>query len=424
MGMLMVAGTCLPVHAQDAKMPERIPYNQYKVHTNYKQQPQDASLKGMELTDAGGKTYSCITANGQAYLLRKNRSTCDTLAKQVFPYKAAYIQVDGRGSKARFSLGHFRGTLFPFGPELNIRHSKYAQAQASTLGDAKYKCLSVHPQGPELVDQYKNQYTKRIEVIELTKHQAQSLAQTEAINEHGVYTKVHTPTLMIFHPKQTNGAAIVALPGGGYGAVAFQHEGIDMGAWMNKQGITFAVLKYRLPNGDRYVPIQDGQEAIRYMRQHAKEWKLDAKKIGIMGSSAGGHLATTLATHYTEMTRPDFQVLFYPVVTMGKNTHKGSRNNLLGKDADRRLICEYSNELRVTDDTPPAIIFVSEDDGAVPPVNSINYDQALRAHGVSSELHLYPTGGHGWGFRESFKYHKDIVEAFEKWFQSTIQKAP
>ena len=222
-------------------------------------------------------------------------------------------------------------------------------------------------------------------------------------------------TLTIYPARNPNGQAIIACPGGGYAGIATTHEGHAMAAWFNTQGITYAVLHYRMPYGKHEIPLSDAHQAIRYMRKHADKWGI--KQLGIMGSSAGGHLASTAATHFTKETRPDFQILFYPVVTMTDYTHKGSKNNLLGKNPSEELVKLYSNELQVTERTPPAFIMHSSDDTAVPVLNSINYYLAMCKYGVSATMHLYPVGGHGWGFNDSFPYKSQWTDEMEKWLR-------
>jgi len=222
-------------------------------------------------------------------------------------------------------------------------------------------------------------------------------------------------TLTIYPAKKPNGQAIVACPGGGYAGIATTHEGHDMAAWFNTQGITYAVLHYRMPYGKHEIPLSDAHQAIRYMRKNAEKWGIE--QLGIMGSSAGGHLASTAATHFDAETRPDFQILFYPVVTMTDYTHQGSKDNLLGKNPSEELVKLYSNELQVTEQTPPAFIMHSSNDDAVPVLNSINYYLALCKHGVWSSMHLYPIGGHGWGYNESFPYKAQWKNELEKWLR-------
>lgn len=226
---------------------------------------------------------------------------------------------------------------------------------------------------------------------------------------------VTVPTLTIYRAAKPNGMAIVACPGGGYVRLATAHEGHDMAAWFNAQGITYAVLKYRMPNTHHDVPLSDALQAIRIMKQHAEEWGYN--KVGIMGSSAGGHLASTAATHFTEDSRPDFQILFYPVVSMVNPTHQGSKDNLLGKTPSQEMLNLYSNEKQVTPQTPPAFIMHSSDDKAVPVSNSIDYYTTLVKNGVSASLHIYPIGGHGWGFRDNFIYKRQWTGELEKWLR-------
>ncbi len=238
---------------------------------------------------------------------------------------------------------------------------------------------------------------------------------TEQVENGPIY--VAEPTLSVYPAKNGNGLAIVMCPGGGYAHLALSHEGHDMASWFNAQGITYAVLQYRMPNGHDEVPLSDAQQALRIMRQHAEEWNI--RKVGIMGASAGGHLASTVATHFTDSeTRPDFQILFYPVITMDPAyTHMGSHDNLLGRNPSKELERKYSNELQVTPETPQAFIMHSTDDGAVPVANSINYYISLVGNGVSASLHTYPVGGHGWGFRDSFPYKRQWTGELEKWLR-------
>ena len=233
--------------------------------------------------------------------------------------------------------------------------------------------------------------------------------------ENGRVTDVTEPTLTIYPAHKPNGMAIVACPGGGYVRLAMNHEGHDMASWFNGQGITLAVLKYRMPNTHHDVPLSDALQAIRIIKEHADEWKID--QVGIMGASAGGHLASTAATHFTEDSRPDFQILFYPVVTMKNATHQGSKNHLLGENASQDLVELYSNELQVTPNTPPAFIMHSSDDRSVPVSNSLDYYSALIKNGVSATMHLYPIGGHGWGYNDYFIYKRQWTGELEKWLR-------
>ena len=227
--------------------------------------------------------------------------------------------------------------------------------------------------------------------------------------------------------KKATGRAVVCLPGGGYTHLAMDHEGHQWATFFNNQGIALIVLKYRMPHGNPQVPVSDAEQAMRLVRMNAAEWHIDRNNVGIMGFSAGGHLASTIATHSKGEASPDFQILFYPVITMDPGfTHKGSHDNLLGTVAEskkeqkemRRLEFEYSNELQVNRTTPRAFIALSDDDKAVPAANGFNYYQQLYKHDVSASLHIYPTGGHGWGYRESFAFHYQMLFELKAWLQS------
>jgi acetyl esterase/lipase len=167
------------------------------------------------------------------------------------------------------------------------------------------------------------------------------------------------------------------------------------------------------------VPVSDAEEAIRLVRRKAKEWHIDPKQVGIMGSSAGGHLASTVATQSKGDAAPNFQILFYPVITMDPAyTHMGSHDNLLGKNPKKKLERQFCSEQQVTRATPRAFITLSDDDGAVQPENGVNYYLECCRHDVPATLHVYPTGGHGWGYRESFNYHIEMVLELRAWLQT------
>lgn len=223
------------------------------------------------------------------------------------------------------------------------------------------------------------------------------------------------PRLEVYKAMKPNGLCILECPGGGYTMLSDSHEGRQMKDWFNSLGITYCVLEYRMPFGFSYVPLHDALRAMEIIREHAAEWGIE--KVGVMGCSAGGHLASTLATHYTSPeTRPDFQILMYPVITMDKSyTHMGSRENLLGTDPAQALVDEFSNEKQVTTDTPPAIMILSADDNTVDPKNSIEYYYALRKAGVEASLHIYPMGGHGYGNMEFFSFKRVWTAEVEKW---------
>lgn len=230
------------------------------------------------------------------------------------------------------------------------------------------------------------------------------------------------PSIRVFLPKaaKANGMAVVILPGGGYSHLAMDHEGYDWAPFFNEKGIAVVVLKYRMPHENREVPISDAKEALRITREHAAQWHIDPAKVGIMGSSAGGHLATTVATHSEGATAPNFQILFYPVVSMQSGvTHQGSRDNMIGRRPSYELANAYSNARQVNSSTSPAIMLLSDDDSVVPAQNSAEYYLALKQAGVKkSAIHVYPSGGHGWGFRSNFKYHKEMLADLSVWIDA------
>lgn len=222
------------------------------------------------------------------------------------------------------------------------------------------------------------------------------------------------PTLTPYIPDKPCGSAVVICPGGGYGMLA-GHEGKDYALWLNRLGVTAFVLKYRLGSDGYRHPsmLQDAARAMRMVRSRAEEWGIDPRKIGIMGSSAGGHLASTMLTHFDSgkadasdllekvSSRPDFGILCYAVISMGALTHQGSRENLLGKNPDPRLVLDLSNELQVTPNTPPTFLWSTADDDAVPVGNSLAFAEACRKHKVPVELHIYESGPHGIGLQGS-----------------------
>jgi len=229
---------------------------------------------------------------------------------------------------------------------------------------------------------------------------------------------VQTPTLEFFLPtkKTATGKAVIICPGGGYSFLAYDWEGTDIAKWFNAQGIAAFVLKYRLPISSSLIkpdiaPLQDAQRAIRLVRKNAKRWNIDPNQIGVMGFSAGGHLASTLGTHFNDdllgksndtinslSARPDFMILIYPVISFNElNTHKGSKINLIGENAPQSVVDHYSNELQVNEKTPPTFLLHSTDDAVVPVANSLLFYQALEKKGIDVEMHIYPKGGHGYG---------------------------
>ena len=227
--------------------------------------------------------------------------------------------------------------------------------------------------------------------------------------------------------KKATGRAVVCCPGGGYTHLAMDHEGHQWAAFFNNQGIALIVLKYRMPHGNRFIPISDAEEAMKTVRRNATDWHINPQDVGIMGFSAGGHLASTIATHSKDDAAPNFQILFYPVITMDPGyTHMGSHDGFLGSFSDgkkdqkelRKLEFEYSNDLQVNRTTPRAFLALSDDDKAVPAANGFNYYQQLYKHDVPASIHIYPTGGHGWGYRETFDYHYNVIFELKGWLQS------
>jgi acetyl esterase/lipase len=266
--------------------------------------------------------------------------------------------------------------------------------------------------------------------------QNEGYVQTVDSDDNWIKMKfVTNPTLDMYPApaEKTSGTAVIICPGGGYWGIAIDHEGAQVAKWLNSLGITAFVLKYRLPDSNimenkSIGPMQDGQQAIRIVRSHSKDWGINPDKIGIMGFSAGGHLASTLSTHFNEKVykpedstsaRPNFSLLIYPVISMDSSiTHWGSRVNLLGSTPSPELVKHFSNELQVNEQTPPAFLALSIDDYAVPVQNSIVYALALKKYKVPCELHLYQSGGHGYGLGRSVNTESSWPEACRKWLES------
>ena len=233
-----------------------------------------------------------------------------------------------------------------------------------------------------------------------------------------VASNITKAQLSFFIPKKPNGMAVIICAGGAYSSVWYGTEGYANSPFFTDRGITVAVLKYRLPNGHPEVPLDDVQEAFRIVRGRASE--LGIKKIGVVGCSAGGHLAAMAATKYKNaVQRPDFQILYYPVITADPIfTHEGSVINLVGRsNINKKNIEEYSNERHVTPDTPPAFIMANTDDDVVPVRNSIEYYNALVANGVPAALNVYQEGGHGWTDHLDFPYSDQWMDTLGKWLE-------
>ena len=261
----------------------------------------------------------------------------------------------------------------------------------------------------------------------------------EAINDESevinngilIISKVSIPTYQFFSAGTGDGIkpCVVICPGGGYGILAASHEGTDVAKYFNSIGIHAVVLKYRIPSSTHQkekmlAPLQDAQRAIYLVRKNAKKWGVDPGKVGVMGFSAGGHLASTLGVHYDDpkikikrsiSLRPDFQLLIYPVISFSEFGHMGSRNNLLGPDTTAQNISYFSNELHVNSNTPPAFLVHAKDDGAVPVKNSTVYSQKLKENGVEAEVFLYEEGGHGFGMNNTTSALK-WTDSMKAWF--------
>lgn len=243
------------------------------------------------------------------------------------------------------------------------------------------------------------------------------------------------PALFQYRPISADAskAAVIICPGGGYGHLSMEKEGSRIAEWLNSFGVTAFVLRYRHSGtGHQHpTPTVDGQRAIRTVRSRAGEWDIDPQKIGVMGFSAGGHLTSTLGTHFDAgndeasdpidraSSRPDFLILCYPVITLSEDyTHRGSRDNLLGKDPDPELVVSLSNERQVTSETPPTFLFHTDEDTAVPPQNSVVFYEALHRAGVPAELHIYRNGGHGAGMAQDILGTRDWPARCRAWLEA------
>ena len=226
-------------------------------------------------------------------------------------------------------------------------------------------------------------------------------------------------TVYLPDAKKATGRAVVCCPGGGYTNLAMDHEGHQWAAFFNNQGIALIVLKYRMPHGNRLIPISDAEEAIKTVRRRASEWHINPADVGIMGFSAGGHLASTIATHSTGDAAPNFQILFYPVITMDPSfTHHDSMKNFFGGTPKKKDIRDYSSDQQVSRVTPRTFIALSDDDDLVLPMNGANFYMECYRHDVPASLHVFPSGGHGWGMRDSFEFHVDMLICLRSWLNS------
>ncbi|MFN0292862.1 alpha/beta hydrolase [Pedobacter helvus] len=244
-------------------------------------------------------------------------------------------------------------------------------------------------------------------------------------------SKVTKPELYVYQPAKPSGAAVIICPGGGYGILAINKEGHDVAKKFQEIGVTAFVLKYRLPNDlimkDKSTgPLQDALQAIYLVRKNASVWGIDVNRVGIMGFSAGGHLASTASTHFADMKienqenislRPNFSILIYPVITFGQYTHGGSVKNLLGETPTEQQRKYFSSERQVTAQTPPAFLVHANNDKSVPVQNSLRYNEALVKNNVAAELHVYQAGGHGFGLNNKTTAD-DWFERLKNWLQA------
>ncbi|MEG1737407.1 MAG: alpha/beta hydrolase [Odoribacter sp.] len=258
------------------------------------------------------------------------------------------------------------------------------------------------------------------------------LKDSVTMNDEGCLRNNSEAELFVYHPAEGNntGMSVLICPGGGYTQLSMKQEGELFARWLTERGITAFVLQYRMPNGHSKIPLTDAARALRWVRSRTEEWDLKPNKIGIAGFSAGGHLASTLATHFNGgdsrdtdrlerlSCRPDFVLLFYPVISMTNGlTHSGSKKALLGKNPSAQLIHLYSNERHITAHTPPTFIIHCDDDATVSSLNSIAYYQALKQHKVPAVLYIFPQGGHGWGLWNHFEYYPQWTNLLAKWLK-------
>lgn len=244
--------------------------------------------------------------------------------------------------------------------------------------------------------------------------------QVETVDERGYITAVGTPELLVFlpAPERATGQGVLVVPGGGYGRICVPYEGYKTAEWLNDHGIAAMVLKYRLPAGHPETVLEDGEQAMCVIRSHAARWGVDPVKIGAMGFSAGGHFVSMLATSCTdEAARPDFAVLVYPVISMELPTAR-SRENLLGaKSGDPRSRAEWSTHERVRPGMPEVLLVLCDDDKTVVPQHSLLFYEALKRNGIGAEMHIYPTGGHGFWMRERYEYGEETYAAVLRWIR-------
>ena len=251
-----------------------------------------------------------------------------------------------------------------------------------------------------------------------------ALAQTSVVRQFDIQRSEECPAVLhVYMPEvgKASGRAVLDCPGGGYGHLSMQNEGSDWAEYFTSRGVVFAILEYRMPKGSPDIPVSDACWGIRTLRDSAQVWHINPHDVGIMGFSAGGHLASTVSTQAEADARPDFSILFYPVITMGKvGQHEGSCKSFLGEQRDSEEMQQrYSSNLQVKSQlTPPAIILLANNDRGVPPVtNGIAYYSAMHDCGNDCSLHVYPQGGHGFGMRDTFPHHNQMLNDLSEWLE-------
>ena len=287
-------------------------------------------------------------------------------------------------------------------------------------------------------------YGKKTTYAGFEMKEANGLTGPETLSETGNLGNINDLARFdLYFPKKPNGQMLIVCPGGGYKYTSSWNEGLFVAKWMLERGITVAVVKYRMPNQHHRVPLADVQNAFRYCRAHAAEWKVS--QIGVMGFSAGGHLAATTETMYVDdITKPDFAVLIYPVISLEQDTHRGTHVNLVGrgendvvrdgksleqyrkelmdsKERHEKLARKYSLQRQVTPSTPPTFLALCTDDKTVPAINSVWMYEKLIENKVPAEMYIYPAGGHGWGFTTS-EFGTDKIEPYRKEFFASLER--
>ena len=306
-----------------------------------------------------------------------------------------------------------------------------AATLACTFASAAVNELSAQPRtdfrpdetvllyGEKLVDNTDPVVAKKVTSAGFTMEESNGLTGPEEINESGNIGNINVNARFdLYFPKKPNGQMVIVCPGGGYSIVSSYNEGVYVAEWLAERGITAAIVKYRLPNGHSEIPRNDADEALRVMKARADEFGVDPEKIGVSGTSAGGYLAGSVGV--LSENKPAFMILFYPVISADLDIrHKGTFVQLMGdKDANSPKAMAFSLEKHVDSTTPPTLLFHSDDDKVVPAVNSAIFYQRLKENGVKASLHIYPSGGHGWGINPKFRYYDDWQKSVLDWLST------